>query len=165
MWALLQKAFNSSGRKGKAPKRPPPITAPLLSVKNVRYPSNSSPFWREKHLQEAVADFLERLEAVGALTFNHSPLEGKRTKRAAVAMKRAGAKKGHPDLEVYLSQGRVVLIELKCKGSVQPAQKERHDVLRKLGHDVRVVKAQTPGAAVDLVKSILRGYGYGSHFD
>ena len=50
--------------------------------------------------------------------------------------------KGFPDLLVIGHNGEVTFIEAKsATGVVEPAQKYWHDLLRKMGHNVQVVKA------------------------
>jgi ABC-type phosphate/phosphonate transport system ATPase subunit len=40
-------------------------------------------------------------------------------------------------------------------GTVSDAQRQRHHDLRALGHDVRVLKADTPGVAADQAEAIV----------
>jgi ABC-type lipoprotein export system ATPase subunit len=57
---------------------------------------------------------------------------------------------------VYLPQSRIGHIEIKTgTGSVSTAQRQRHNELRALGHDVRVLAANTPGAAADQAEMIV----------
>ena len=53
----------------------------------------------------------------------------------------AGLRKGFPDLVALGPQGRCVLLEIKApSGSLRKEQRFVHEVLRELGHDVRVVR-------------------------
>jgi hypothetical protein len=67
-----------------------------------------------------------------------------------------GMRPGEPDVRVYLPQSRIGHIELKLpQGTVSDAQRQRHYDLRALGHDVRVLRANTPGAAADQAEAIV----------
>lgn len=53
-----------------------------------------------------------------------------------------GVRKGAPDLIAFGAGGRVVLLEVKApSGRLSPHQRHTHEVLRHLGHDVRVVRS------------------------
>lgn len=47
---------------------------------------------------------------------------------------------GYPDRVIFLPGGRTIFVELKSTGfKPRPIQKVRHEKLRKLGYDVRVI--------------------------
>jgi hypothetical protein len=84
-----------------------------------------------------------------------------RSKQAAVKAKATGIAAGDPDLRVYASGGRLLLIEYKGEeGRLSADQKERHALLRALGYRVEVIKATTreecAAASVELVSEWLR---------
>ncbi len=81
---------------------------------------------------------------------------GRRGPQEQVKAKATGLTAGHPDLTIFLPGGRCAFIENKtAKGRLSPAQVERHDALRAIGHTVEVVRASTEeeaaAAAVGLV--------------
>lgn len=83
-----------------------------------------------------------------------------RSKQAAVKAKATGIAAGDPDLRVYASGGRLLLIEYKGEeGTVTASQKVRHPLLRALGYTVQVIKASTKeecaAASVEAVREWL----------
>jgi hypothetical protein len=67
-----------------------------------------------------------------------------RSKQAAVKAKATGIAAGDPDLRVYASGGRLLLIEYKGEeGRLSVEQRDRHALLRSLGYRVEVIKAVT----------------------
>jgi len=66
---------------------------------------------------------------------------GKRSLSVAIKLKRAGLKRGSPDLFVMLPEGRVAWLELKVKGgALSPQQKGFRDICKKLGHHWAMAK-------------------------
>lgn len=111
----------------------------------------------ELEMQIAAASYLWSLEQRGLLTANHSAYEGERSEAERMKLASMGTKSGHPDLDVHLSGGRTAFFELKTKvGWVFPKQKNRHAVLRALGHKVYIIKARTPGDCINQIATILR---------
>jgi hypothetical protein len=89
-----------------------------------------------------------------------------RSKQAAVKAKATGIAAGDPDLRVYASSGRLLLIEYKGEeGRLSVDQRDRHALLRALGYRVEVIKAATreecAASSVEAVRKWL-AYGYGS---
>lgn len=77
----------------------------------------------ELELQAAVMTFLGWALPPDAIA-NHSPGEGKRTRRAQADLRRSGYQAGWPDIEV-IWRGRGIFIELKGKrGVLSAAQRE-----------------------------------------
>jgi hypothetical protein len=82
---------------------------------------------------------------------------GRRGKQEQVKAKATGLTAGHPDLTIFLTNGKVAMIENKAaNGRLSPEQKERHAALANIGHVVEVVRATTTteaaAAAISLVK-------------
>lgn len=83
----------------------------------------------------------------------------RRGPRAAVEAKATGMTPGEPDLRVYGSGGRLLLIENKTlKGRLSPEQRDRHAALAALGHVVVVIRAATEADAADQAEAIVRGW-------
>ena len=66
---------------------------------------------------------------------------GRRNLSVAVRLKRAGLKRGTPDIYVMLPEGKIAWLELKAKGgSLSIEQRGFRDVCRRLGHHWAVAK-------------------------
>jgi VRR-NUC domain-containing protein len=117
--------------------------------------SRRVPEWR---LQAAIMAKLHKLEAEGwPFTSAGDQNAERRGKLAAAKAKVTGMTPGEPDIRVYLSNGRLGLIELKAKdGTLSDAQEERHERLAELGHNVVVLRAVTEKEAVDGAVKILK---------
>ena len=92
---------------------------------------------------------------------------GKRGPRAATIAKATGLTAGHPDLTIFLPGGRCAFIENKTEAAAQkkkrsngldPAQIERHEALRRLGHMVAVIVASKEEDAAEQSVAIVRGW-------
>ena len=84
---------------------------------------------------------------------------GRRTPYEYGVARATGMMAGEPDLRVYLTGGRTIFIEFKgAETSVTRKQKERHELLRSLGFDVRLVRlkdlAEARAYALKLVEEI-----------
>jgi hypothetical protein len=80
----------------------------------------------------------------------------KRGPKARALAVRTGMVSGEPDLRLYFIGGRLVVVENKVgNGPLSPAQKDRHALLRRLGFDVHVIRADTPAEAVRLLMEIV----------
>jgi hypothetical protein len=117
----------------------------------------------EYHLQCAVARYLDGLEALGLLVWNHPPLGGIRTPRDGKAMKNQGAKAGEPDCQIWPPVASGVapfFIEIKHgKTALSPNQRARHALYEAAGYRVHLVRADFPHEATRAVEAILRGCG------
>jgi len=113
--------------------------------------------WKEDDLQMAVSETLRRMETeVGGFTFAADQNAGRRSWKMGAKLKAMGMRAGEVDLRIYAADGEMVHIELKTnKGSLSASQRDRHELLRGLGHEIYVVKAGTPAEAVESVLNIL----------
>jgi len=112
--------------------------------------------WSEGDLAMAVATRLRRLERDHPFTFAHDQNAARRSRTGGAKAKAMGMRPGEPDVRVYLPQSRIGHIELKTPaGTVSDAQRQRHQALQALGHDVRVLVANTPGVAADQAEAIV----------
>lgn len=83
------------------------------------------------------------------------PNEGRRSAALGRAMKQTGLLPGIPDMLVLQRPGKAAFLEVKAeKGRVSPAQHDAHEMLRRLGHHVAVVRSQ------DEAVEALRGWGF-----
>lgn len=65
------------------------------------------------------------------------------------------ANEGHPDINIYLSGGKILFLEVKTEtGQLSPAQVEYHEQLRLRGHQVEVVRD------IKHVENLLADLGY-----
>ena len=119
--------------------------------------NDSSLPWLEDQLQMAIVEALNKAEKAGLEFTWAADQNGMRTsKRQAIKAKMTGMRAGEADLRLYFKDGRIGHIELKTKNNYpSKVQKERHELLRSLGHDVRVVRASCPQDAVDQVLEIM----------
>ena len=94
----------------------------------------------EHTFQRQVADYMT---AAVRPELHWSAIEngGKRNLSVAIKLKRAGLKRGSPDIFVMMPEGRIAWLELKIKGgSLSQEQRGFRDVCRKLGHHWSVAK-------------------------
>tara|TARA_R110000851_G_scaffold182721_1_gene331836 strand:- start:16319 stop:16726 length:408 start_codon:yes stop_codon:yes gene_type:complete len=129
---------------------------PKLSILDRYLWSDTTLPWTEEHLQIAIVEQLRKRERLGGFTFAADMNAGRRSPKLGAKLRLAGMTSGEADMRFYLSDGRLGMIELKkAKGVLSKSQKERHALLKSLGHDVRVVKAGCPQDAVDQTLAIL----------
>lgn len=115
--------------------------------------------WLEEHHQEHIATWLRDQKHAGRLSFDIG-MEGVRLPmKLRAKMKKQGMDEGIPDLKIKLQGGVLLHIELKrWGGTVSAAQKTEHDLLRRLGHNVEIVKEKTPHLALLCVKQLIQQY-------
>lgn len=78
----------------------------------------------------------------------HIPNEGRRTVTAGRRLKQEGMLRGACDLICIGDAGRVAWLEVKsATGRVSDAQSDHHDMLRRKGHVVAVVRDQDEAVA------------------
>lgn len=110
--------------------------------------------WLESRIQEYITT--QALRA--GLLFTASSPELFGSARVGSKAKLMGARKGWPDMEFVLLN-RTVYIELKgAKTPVSKDQKEIHAWLKRLGHEVHVVRAPDGPNAWGQICDILDGY-------
>lgn len=120
----------------------------------------------EDDLQKAVVSYLQgRRNAVRDLAYCHIPNSsiglaraGKPDFRLNNHLKSMGLVAGAPDIIIWLPRGRTVSIELKgARGTQNEGQRMFAANLEALGHEYHVVRAETPGQAVNKVVEIISG--------
>lgn len=80
----------------------------------------------------------------------------KRGYAAAAIAKACGMTPGTPDLRILFPYGRILFVEVKTDtGRLSKAQLYWHEKAAALGHNVLVVKADTPKAAWEIVNQKL----------
>jgi len=132
------------------------LSMPKLSILHRHLWNDSSLPWKEEDLQIAIVETLRKMEKVAKFRVVADQNAGRRSKRHGAKLKIAGMVAGEPDLRVYLNDGRIGFIELKkSSGKLSPAQKQHHQLLKSLGHDVRVVKSGCPQDAINQVLKIM----------
>jgi hypothetical protein len=84
---------------------------------------------------------------------------GKRGRQESVKAKATGLTAGHPDLTIFLPNGRCGLIENKgAEGRLSTEQKERHAALARIGHTVVVIRAASEAEAAERAVATVRGW-------
>ena len=116
---------------------------------------------KEADISRAVVNFLNDFRRHNKLSFFVNIEGAKRDKWQQIAAKRHGMRAGRPDIELVLPNGKIVFIELKrySGGKLTLVQKETHEELLQLGHDVRTIYAQDAATAVAATHNILMEYG------
>ncbi|MGH8465097.1 MAG: hypothetical protein ACRER5_13180 [Pseudomonas sp.] len=84
---------------------------------------------------------------------------GKRSRQGATIAKATGLVPGEPDLRLYLTGGRLCMIEFKAgRGSESTEQVDRIALLDTLGFTVVVVKAETADEGATRAVELVRGW-------
>lgn len=111
----------------------------------------------ESDLQAAQVTALKKHPAFGRrFTLAGDMGAGKRGPKAIADALRTGLESGEPDLRIYFQGGRLVSVENKAKRTpVSPDQVARHELLRKLGFDVHVIRSTTEDEATRAVLAIV----------
>ncbi len=111
----------------------------------------------EDDLQAAQVAALRRHPAFNkAFTFAADMNAERRGPKARAKAMRTGMMAGEPDVRLYFSSGRLVLVENKVgKARMQPSQEPRHAVLRRLGFPVHVLRAESEEEAERLMLDIV----------
>ncbi len=115
----------------------------------------------EREISRAVVNELVGFHRLKKLSYFVNLEGAKRTRQQQISAKRHGMRAGRPDIEIFLPNGKTVLIELKTlkNGRLSPAQKETHEELSQLNHDVRTIYAPDIESAIDSIHKILCEYG------
>ena len=117
-------------------------------------------FYKETHLQIAVASLLDHFADLGYLAWSHPPNEAKRSHGLANRLHSEGMKAGEADCIIYPVNAKAIFIELKRKGNtLNSNQKQRKAYLEARGFHYHVVTASEPKEAQNLVKQILIAEG------
>jgi hypothetical protein len=114
------------------------------------------PEWR---YQAEVIARLHKMEKIEGLPFTCAGdmNRGKRSKRAQMEAKVTGMTAGEADVRIYLTGGRLFMIELKTpNGRRSKEQKERHALFVKLGFEIVTAAAKTPEELADVVEALVR---------
>ena len=116
---------------------------------------------KEAEISRAVVNYLDELRRHNKISFFVNIEGAKRDKWQQISAKRHGMRAGRPDIELVLPGGKIIFIELKrySGGRLTDKQKETHEELLKLGHDVRTIYALDAAAAVAAAHNILIEYG------
>lgn len=96
----------------------------------------------EDQFQASVANLLDAILPQGQVAWTHIAHGGYELSGAARGrLYRLGLKRGFPDMVLCYEPGRTLWIECKTvTGRLSIDQKQKHDVLRKAGHNVVVVR-------------------------
>ena len=116
-----------------------------------------TPKYHEDDLQKAVAGYLDFVSsATQRFIWFHPTQEAKRSFALAAWLKSMGMKRGPADCILFCEGGRTVHIELKLAAQLTSMQEEWAEDLKRLGHPSHLVRAKTPGEAVDAIGAVLR---------
>lgn len=112
---------------------------------------------KEDELQAAQCTAMRKHPAYGKrFAFAADMNAERRGPKARALAVRTGMMAGEPDLRLYFTGGRLVLVENKVGNArMQPSQEPRHALLRRLGFTVHVIRAETPDEAVRLLMDIV----------
>ena len=116
---------------------------------------------REAEISRAVINYLNEFRSHKKLSFFVNIEGAKRNKQQQISAKRHGMRPGRPDIEIICPNARIIFIELKrySGGRLTPVQKDTHEELSQLGHDVRTIYAQDTVSAIKSIHKILCEYG------
>jgi hypothetical protein len=93
--------------------------------------------------ERAIQIAIKRRLALSGVVCHHSPNAGKRSVIGGRMLKQEGMITGWPDLTVVGPGGRIAFLEVKsAKGHTTDAQDDCLGMLRRMGHDVAVVRSQ-----------------------
>lgn len=125
--------------------------------------NNNVPEWK---LQAAQIRRLRSMPEYGRKFLLVGGMEaGKRGPRAAVQAKATGLTAGHPDVTIFIIGGRCSMWENKTQAAankkkrtngLDPAQVDRHEALRRIGHTVEVIVAANENEAADKAEAFVR---------
>lgn len=135
-------------RDGKVTAKPAPVEEWLLQAAIVR---------TLRTMPEYVDDAAKVRH--GTFTLAGDFNAARRSMREAAKAKATGLTPGEHDIRVYLSGGRLALIEVKGAAAVSKAQKDRHALLAALGFTRQaVLRATTEDEAADKAVALVRGW-------
>lgn len=134
-----------------------------LTTRNGRVTARPAPVL-EWELQAAQIRSLRAMPEYGKQFLLVGGMEaGKRGPRAQQQALATGLTAGHPDVTIFMPDGKCAFIENKVGnpatgsgGRLSPAQVERHAALAKLGHEVAVLRATTTEDAAAQAVALVR---------
>lgn len=139
------------------------VTGMAYKTKIIRR-STAVPEWK---LQAAQVRALRAMPEYGrSFLFVGGMEAGRRGPQAATIAKATGLTAGHPDLTIFMLGSRCAFIENKTAeaakkkkrtSGLDPAQVERHEALRRLGHTVEVIVAANEDEAAEAAVAFVRG--------
>jgi hypothetical protein len=93
--------------------------------------------------ERAIQIAIKRRLALSGVVCHHSPNAARRSVITGVRLKQEGMITGWPDLTLVGPDKRIAFLEVKAeKGRTSAAQDECLAMLRRMGHDVAVVRSQ-----------------------
>jgi len=93
--------------------------------------------------ERAIQIAIKRRLALSGVVCHHSPNAARRSAITGVRLKQEGMITGWPDLTLVGPDKRIAFLEVKAeKGRISAAQEECLAMLRRMGHDVAVVRSQ-----------------------
>jgi hypothetical protein len=93
--------------------------------------------------ERAIQIAIKRRLALSGVVCHHSPNAGRRSAITGVRLKQEGMITGWPDLTLVGPDKRIAFLEVKAeKGRTSDAQDDCIAMLRRMGHDVAVVRSQ-----------------------
>jgi hypothetical protein len=93
--------------------------------------------------ERAIQIAIKRRLALSGVVCHHSPNAGRRSAITGVRLKQEGMITGWPDLTLVGPDKRIAFLEVKAeKGRTSAAQDDCLAMLRRMGHDVAVVRSQ-----------------------
>jgi hypothetical protein len=93
--------------------------------------------------ERAIQIAIKRRLALSGVVCHHSPNAARRSAITGVRLKQEGMITGWPDLTLVGPDKRVAFLEVKApKGRTSAAQDDCIAMLRRMGHDVAVVRSQ-----------------------
>lgn len=99
-------------------------------------------------------DYATAAGTAGAFTLAGDMNAARRSPKEATKAKATGIAAGDPDLRVYATNGRLLMIEIKAEaGKASEEQQDRHALLIGLGYMVVTIHASTEDECADLVES------------
>jgi hypothetical protein len=99
--------------------------------------------------ERAIQIAIKRRLALSGVVCHHSPNAARRSAITGVRLKQEGMITGWPDLTLVGPDKRIAFLEVKAvKGRTSDAQDDCIAMLRRMGHDVAVVRSQDDAVMV-----------------
>lgn len=115
----------------------------------------------EKDIQKGVANYLNCIESLTRkFVWCHVPNGAYMGYKHARFMIGQGMRAGIPDILIFAHNNKTILIELKAiNGKLSPQQIKIMDALKSFGFEYHIIKAETPGHAIEQVEIVLKQNG------